>query len=140
MRRRGSQGGGLGRNPDTVEQAGEVAFEAFVGVVPSGDQRGGVPLGEDGFELRELALGGVLADAFVPIETMPAALEQVAAWNPLSALVAAIRELFGNPTTAHDTSAWPMQHPVAAAWIYSMVLAALGASAALRSFDKRTSD
>lgn len=81
-----------------------------------------------------------LSNAFVPITTMPAGLEQVAAWNPLSALVAAIRELFGNPATSQDTDAWPLQHPVAAAWAYSIVMFVLGVSAALRRFNKRTSD
>jgi ABC-2 type transport system permease protein len=81
-----------------------------------------------------------LSSAFVPIDTMPAALEHVAAWNPMSAVVGAIRELFGNPATATEAGAWPVRHPVAAAWAYSVLLLALGVTAALRTFDRRTTD
>lgn len=81
-----------------------------------------------------------LSSAFVPIDTMPAALEHVAAWNPMSAVVGAIRELFGNPVTATEAGAWPVRQPVAAAWTYSVLLLALGVTAALRTFDRRTAD
>src|SRR6185436_20948266 len=37
-----------------------------------------------------------ISNAFVPTFTMPDALQHFADWNPISALVAAVRELFGN--------------------------------------------
>ena len=43
-----------------------------------------------------------LSNAFVPIDSMPNVLQWVAAWNPVSVLVAAIRELFGNPIAPVD--------------------------------------
>ena len=41
---------------------------------------------------------GFLSNLFVAPETMPAWLEFLAQWNPVSATAAACRELFGNPT------------------------------------------
>lgn len=41
---------------------------------------------------------GFLSSAIVSVETMPGWLSAIAAWNPLSATAAAIRDLFGNPT------------------------------------------
>ena len=38
--------------------------------------------------------------AFVPIQGMPGWLQPVADWNPMSAMAAACRELFGNPNPA----------------------------------------
>ena len=37
-----------------------------------------------------------LADTFAPTEAMPGVLRTVAEWNPLSSLVQAVRELWGN--------------------------------------------
>ncbi|MFA7265873.1 MAG: ABC transporter permease [Candidatus Nanopelagicales bacterium] len=39
-----------------------------------------------------------ISNAFVPLAGMPSGLQAIAAWNPLSALTLACRELFGNPT------------------------------------------
>ena len=39
-----------------------------------------------------------VSSAFVPINTLPTALQYFAAWNPVSVVINAIRELFGNPT------------------------------------------
>ena len=55
---------------------------------------------------------GFLSNAFVAPATMPGWLGAIAAWNPLSATVAAARELFGNPGWAEGT--WPAQHALAA--------------------------
>src|SRR6185295_11092612 len=40
-----------------------------------------------------------VSNAFVPMESLPSALQWVAAWNPVSVVVAAIREMFGNPAS-----------------------------------------
>ena len=81
-----------------------------------------------------------LSSAFVPIESMPNALQWVASWNPISALVAGVRELFGNPTSPLVKDAWPLEHPVAASWIYCALLVAAFVPAALRRFRHRTTD
>ena len=63
-----------------------------------------------------------VSNAFVPTQAMPGWLQPIAEWNPMSALAAASRHLFGNPNPAASVQAWPMQHPE---------LAVLGWSAAL---------
>ena len=53
-----------------------------------------------------------VASTFVPIAGLPAGLQQFAEWNPISALAAAVRGLFGNPTAIpHGDVAWPLAHP-----------------------------
>jgi ABC-2 type transport system permease protein len=49
----------------------------------------------------------------VPAENLPTALRIFAEWNPVSSVVQASRELFGNvnPLQA-PPEAWPLQHPV----------------------------
>ncbi|AOS64591.1 ABC transporter permease [Actinoalloteichus hymeniacidonis] len=59
-----------------------------------------------------------VSNAFVPLETFPNGLRQVAEWNPVSALTLAIREFFGNTGPGMPTSeAWSLRHP---AW-YSLI-------------------
>ncbi len=81
-----------------------------------------------------------VSNAFVPIETMPAVLETFAAWNPISAMVAAVRELFGNPTTPLTNPSWPLEHPVVASFIYCAIILAVAVPFALRRYRSRTSD
>lgn len=66
-----------------------------------------------------------LSNAFVPLESLPSVLQPVAEWNPISAVVAACRELWGNvavagtPGAPTPSDAWPMENPVLASigWI-----------------------
>jgi ABC-2 type transport system permease protein len=81
-----------------------------------------------------------ISSAFVPIESMPAALQWVASFNPVSALAAAVRELFGNPVTPVTKDVWPMLHPVAASWIYCVLILAVAVPAALHRHRVRTTD
>ncbi|HEY8544477.1 MAG TPA: ABC transporter permease [Acidimicrobiales bacterium] len=81
-----------------------------------------------------------ISNAFVPIRSMPEVLQWVASWNPMSAMVAAIRELFGNPAAPVAKDVWPMQHPVAAAALYCAALLAIGMPLALRRFRARITD
>lgn len=66
----------------------------------------------------------MVSNTYVPTEGMPTWLRFLADWNPISAVVAACRRLFGNvgPTAAE---AWPLQHPVPAALLWSLVLLAV---------------
>lgn len=66
-----------------------------------------------------------VANTFVPTQGMPPVLRAVANWNPISATVAAGRQLFGNPGAASGTTAWPLTHPVLASALYSLVLVAV---------------
>ncbi|GEP28496.1 ABC transporter permease [Cryobacterium levicorallinum] len=53
-----------------------------------------------------------VSNAFVPSETLPTALRVFAEWNPVSSLVQAVRQLFGNLGTAPVPDIWTMQNPV----------------------------
>lgn len=64
-----------------------------------------------------------LSNAFVDSARLPGPLKVVAEWNPVSALTQAARELFGNTTPAMPVpGAWPLQHAVPAALLYSVLI------------------
>jgi len=81
-----------------------------------------------------------VSNAFVPTNNLPHWLGLVAAWNPVSAVAAAVRELWGNPNPSATISAWPMQHPVAAALIWSAVILAVCSVTATWLFKRRTTE
>jgi ABC-2 type transport system permease protein len=78
-----------------------------------------------------------VSNGFVPTQGMPGWLQAVANWNPLSALAAASRQLFGNPDPARAVHAWPMQHPVAAIAGWSAALMAVFAPLAVRAYRRK---
>ena len=81
-----------------------------------------------------------VSNAFVPTNHLPAWLGKIAAWNPVSAVAAAVRELWGNPNPSSTIHEWPMQHPVAAALIWSLVILGVCSVVATRLFQRRTSE
>jgi ABC-2 type transport system permease protein len=78
-----------------------------------------------------------VSSAFVPIQGMPGWLQPIAAWNPMSALAAASRELFGNPNPAAAVDAWPMQHPELAVVGWSVAMLAVFAPLAVRLYRRK---
>jgi ABC-2 type transport system permease protein len=78
-----------------------------------------------------------LSNAFVPPQTLPTVLRHFANWNPFSATVQAVRELFGNPGVPAE--AWPMQHAPLASLLWSLVLIAIFRTIAVRKYRKATS-
>jgi ABC-2 type transport system permease protein len=81
-----------------------------------------------------------VSNAMVPTAHMPGWLQAVANWNPVSAVTAAARHMFGNPNPSATVSAWPMQHPVEAALIWCVVILAVAAPLAAHFFRLRTVD
>ena len=81
-----------------------------------------------------------VSNVFVPTQGMPAWLQTIANWNPVSAVASACRELWGNPNPSASIQAWPMQHPVEAAIIWSAILLAVCVPLAARLYKRRTSD
>jgi ABC-2 type transport system permease protein len=81
-----------------------------------------------------------VSNALVPTRHMPAILRTVANWNPVSAVTAAARELFGNPNPSASIHAWPMQHPVAASLLWSAAILAVCAPLASALYRRRTTD
>ncbi len=78
-----------------------------------------------------------VSSAFVPIQGMPGWLQPVAEWNPMSALAAASRQLFGNPNPAAAVHAWPMQHPELAVVGWSVAMLLVFAPLAVRQFRRK---
>ncbi|HEU5159289.1 MAG TPA: ABC transporter permease [Streptosporangiaceae bacterium] len=79
----------------------------------------------------------MVSNAFVPTEGMPAWLRFVADWNPVSALTAAARELFGNPGLPTGDVAWPLAHPVAAVLLWSAALLLVFVPLSIRTYQRR---
>lgn len=80
-----------------------------------------------------------VSNAFVPIESLPSILRIIAEWNPVSALVQAVRQLFGNLGTAPVPAAWPMQHPVEVVLAGIVVMLAVFVPLAIRRFASASS-
>ena len=74
-----------------------------------------------------------VSNAFVPTQSLPGWLQPVAEWNPISSIVAACRELFGNPTGL-TSDAWPLQHAEAYTLISCVVVIAIFAPLAVRTY------
>lgn len=79
----------------------------------------------------------MLSNSFVPTGGMPKPLQVIADWNPVSALTAACRELFGNPGVPAGDVAWPVAHPVAATIGGSLALLALFVPLSVRTYRLR---
>ncbi|MCX5531633.1 ABC transporter permease [Streptomyces sp. NBC_00006] len=80
-----------------------------------------------------------ISNAFVPVNGMPKFLQYIAEWNPFSATVAAARELFGNTIEGVPksvTGAWPMEHPVWASLIWSVLIILAFRTLAVRKYRK----
>ena len=81
-----------------------------------------------------------VSNVFVPTQGMPAWLATIANWNPVSAVASACRTLWGNPNPSATIQAWPMQHPVEASIVWSLVILAVCVPLAARLYRRRTSD
>lgn len=82
----------------------------------------------------------IVSNALVPTAHMPAVLRTIADWNPVSAVTAAARELFGNPNPSASIHAWPMQHPVIASLLWSVAMLVVFAPLASALYGRRTVD
>jgi ABC-2 type transport system permease protein len=107
---------------------------ACLGIVSKG------PESAQGIGLVILFPLAFVSNALVPTEHMPAVLQTIADWNPVSAVTAAARELFHNPNPSAAIHDWPMQHPVATALLWSIALLAIFAPLAAHLYRRRTTD
>ena len=81
-----------------------------------------------------------ISNAFVPSDTLPAPLRIFAEYNPVSALVQAARELFGNvPPEAVESDVWTQQNPVLTVLIGIVVVLVIFVPLAVRKFDQVSS-
>ncbi|MDQ3716386.1 MAG: ABC transporter permease [Actinomycetota bacterium] len=74
-----------------------------------------------------------LSNAFVPLQTLPGWLQPVADWNPVSAITAALRELWGNPNP-FATNSFPSEHPIILNLIWTAVFIAVFAPLGVRRY------
>jgi ABC transporter DrrB family efflux protein len=81
-----------------------------------------------------------LANTFVPTSGLPDGLRTIAEWNPISAVVAAVRTLFGNPTALPADAPSPLVHPVTAAVLWTALILAVTIPLTVRRFRARTDD
>ncbi len=63
-----------------------------------------------------------VSNAFVPTQSMPEPLETVAEWNPVTAVAAGARELWGNPNPFSGEGSFPAEHPVLLSVLYSLAI------------------
>lgn len=64
-----------------------------------------------------------LSNAFASTTSMPHALQYFAEWNPVSTMVAAVRQLYGFKNTFGATAnSFPSQHPLTMSLVYMVVL------------------
>jgi ABC transporter DrrB family efflux protein len=76
-----------------------------------------------------------ISNAFVDSNQMTPWLRHIAEWNPFSATVLACRELFGNLPAGYQTAdVWPMQHPVLASVLWSIVIILVFRTLAVRKY------
>lgn len=78
-----------------------------------------------------------VSNAFVPTQGMPGWLRDFANWNPISAMAATCRNLFGGGNPASAVHAWPMQHPELAVLAWSVALIAVFAPAAVYLYRRK---
>jgi ABC-2 type transport system permease protein len=105
---------------------------ACLGIVSKG------PESAQGVGLIILFPLAIVSNAMVPTAGMPGWLQVIANWNPVSAVTAAARHLFGNPNPSSSVAAWPMQHPVVAAVGWSLAILVVFAPLAAHLFRRRT--
>ncbi len=79
-----------------------------------------------------------VSNAMVPTLHMPGWMQAIADWNPVSAVCAGARKLWGNPNPSAAIHTWPMQHPIEASLIWSVVILAVAAPLAAHFFKRRT--
>jgi ABC transporter DrrB family efflux protein len=81
-----------------------------------------------------------VAITFVPLAGLPEGLRQFAEWNPVSALAAAARTQFGNPTALPHDPVWPLAHPVLYSILLCAAMLAVCVPLTMRGYNARTSD
>lgn len=80
-----------------------------------------------------------ISNIFVDPARMPQWLELVAEWNPMSAVVAATRELFGTAQGAGAHGVWSLSHPIVTTLIVSALILAVCVPLSVRRYGRTAS-
>ena len=78
-----------------------------------------------------------LANTFAPTGNMPHWLRVIAEWNPISSLVQAVRQLWGNDQSVPSDAQLPLHHPILTTLIWTIGLTLMIAPLAIRAFQRR---
>jgi ABC transporter DrrB family efflux protein len=78
-----------------------------------------------------------LANTFAPTGNMPHWLRVIAEWNPISSLVQAVRQLWGNDQPVPSDAQLPLHHPILTTLIWTIGLTLVIAPLAIRAFQRR---
>jgi ABC transporter DrrB family efflux protein len=74
-----------------------------------------------------------VSNVFVPLESLPDWLRPIAEWNPVSALTAATRQLWGNPNP-FAAQGFPAEHPILLTLIWVAIIVAVFAPLGVRRY------
>jgi ABC-2 type transport system permease protein len=81
-----------------------------------------------------------IANTFVPTNNFPTVLKAFADWNPISAIVAVARRLFGNVApNAPAATSWPLQHDVLYVLIWVVIVLAVFVPLSVAQFKRAAS-
>jgi len=94
------------------------------------------PQSADVFAMVPAFLLGFVSNVFVNTANMPAWLRAFANWNPMSAVVAAARSLFGTTQGVPEPSVWSLQHPVMTTLGMSVLLLGVMVPLAVRRYSR----
>lgn len=95
------------------------------------------PQSADGLSMLPAFLLGFVSNVFVPTAGMPSWLRVFAEWNPVSAVVAAARQLFGNAQASQVSGVWPLEHAVPVTIGMSVLLLAVLIPVTVRLYARR---
>lgn len=95
------------------------------------------PQAADGLSMLPAFLLGFVSNVFVPTAGMPTWLRVFAEWNPVSAVVAAARQLFGNAQASQVSGVWPLEHAVPVTIGMSVLLLAVLIPVTVRLYARR---
>ncbi|MGA8014348.1 MAG: ABC transporter permease [Candidatus Dormiibacterota bacterium] len=94
----------------------------------------GSPQAADAIINIPIFLMGFISSVFVDPSKMPAWLRVIAEWNPMSALVAAGRQLFGNTIGPPPAGVWSLEHPLATTLVLAIVIILVVAPICVRRY------
>jgi ABC-2 type transport system permease protein len=95
------------------------------------------PQSADALSMLPAFLLGFVSNVFVPTAGMPSWLRVFAEWNPVSTVVAAARQLFGNTAAGPASGAWPLQHPVPVTIGMTVLMLAVLIPVSVRLYSRR---
>jgi ABC-2 type transport system permease protein len=78
----------------------------------------------------------MLSNSFVPTAGLPTPLRVISEWNPVSALVASCRRLFGAPAVTVNSASWPLERPYELTIGWSLLLLVIFVPLCVRRFSR----